>query len=85
MEFPYEKGKGILSYLYRKNGGNIDLYLNYDESFPSVEDTPVKTLFDDDLATYWIVGNEAPFDNYIYFCLKNYIVKITHYELYTPI
>ena len=84
MEFPYEKGKGILSYLFKKYNGNIEKYINYSQSFNYYQEQSTRYLFDDSSETYWIQEGDAPYENYIYFCFLDYYVKITYFEIYCP-
>ena len=84
MEFPYSKGNGILGYLYKKYKGNIDQYLNYSADFRSETGNEPRNAFDQNLSTYWMVYNYPPDNNSLTFCLKNYYVKITNYEIWAP-
>ena len=79
--FPYQKLDGILHFLHRGNkDDNSYLITNSDSNHGS--STSQDKAFDFDKSTYWTSGDTSG-PAWIYFCLLNYYVKITEFEIQT--
>lgn len=83
MYFSYRKNNGILKFLYKRLGNNYYSNLVLSASCNYYND--LKYVFDFNESTFWITENNAPDGNYLEFCLPNYSIKITGYEITAPI